>query len=94
MLVRELMVTPEAARLEAKEEVKDSLGLDLAAGVMVTPEVDRPAKMALVSMMVTLSFSGLAFDLAEEASACNAFGSSMVTTCSERDYHYYHGAVN
>ncbi len=46
----------------------------------MTPDVDRPAKIALVSIIVTLSFS-LAFDLAaEEANACRAFGSSMVTT--------------
>ena len=51
---------------------------------MVTPEVDRPAKMALVSMMVTLSFSGRALDLAaDEAKACKALGSSIVTTCNE-----------
>ena len=87
----ELMVTPEAARLEAKlggkaEESLDEAGdadieddLLLEAGVIVTPLVDLPAKMALVSMTVTLSRSALDF-AADEAKACNCLGSSMVTT--------------
>lgn len=86
----ELMVTPEAARLEAKlggkaEESLDTdadeldLKLEDDAGVIVTPLVDLPAKMALVSMTVTLSRSALDF-AADEAKACNCLGSSMVTT--------------
>ena len=90
----ELMVTPEAARLEAKlggkaEESLDEAGdadnddllLELA-GVIVTPLVDLPAKMALVSMTVTLSRSALDF-AADEAKAWSCLGSSMVTTCKE-----------
>ena len=48
---------------------------------MVTPELDRPAKIWAVSIMVTLSLFNAAFDLAaEEARACKALGSSIVTT--------------
>lgn len=88
------MVTPEAARLEAKLGGKaeesldtdadelDALKLEDDAGVIVTPLVDLPAKMALVSMTVTLSRSAL--DLAaDEAKAWSCLGSSMVTTCKE-----------
>ena len=87
------MVTPEAARLEAKlggkaEESLDTdadeldLKLEDDAGVIVTPLVDLPAKMALVSMTVTLSRSALDF-AADEAKAWSCLGSSMVTTCKE-----------
>ena len=48
------------------------------AGVIVTPDVARPDKIALVSIMVTFSLSTL--DLAEEAKAWRVFGSSIVTT--------------
>ena len=58
---------------------EEMLDLLLEAGVIVTPLVDLPAKMALVSMTVTLSRSALDF-AADEAKACNCLGSSMVTT--------------
>ena len=93
----ELMVTPDAARLEVRlagnilEEAAEDR-LDLAAeleraflglaGVIVTPEVALPERIALVSMMVTFSFSfsRSTLDFADEAKAWRALGSSMVTT--------------
>ena len=86
----ELIVTPDAAKVDAKIDgsprfpvpVEDPFkDLEAADGVMVTPDVDRPAKILAVSTIVTLSLSALALDLAaDEAKACNALGSSMVTT--------------
>ena len=91
----ELMVTPDAARLEVRlagnilEEAEERL--DLAeleraflglAGVIVTPEVALPERIALVSIIVTFSFSFCLSTLvfADEAKAWRALGSSMVTT--------------
>ena len=80
-------MTPEAAKVDAKIDGNprpvpvDPFKDLLADGVMVTPDVDLPAKILAVSTMVTLSLSAMAFDLAaDEAKACNALGSSMVTT--------------
>ena len=80
-----MIETPEAAKVDAKIDgnprpVPPFKDLE-ADGVMVTPDDDLPAKILAVSTMVTLPLSAMALDLAaDEAKACNALGSSIVTT--------------
>ena len=79
------MDVKDAGKLERDDKFVDEAdGLGVAttfarAGVIVTPDVARPDKIALVSIIVTFSLSTLAA-LAEEAKAWRVFGSSMVTT--------------
>merc|ERR1719312_1509963 len=75
------MVTPEPRVTPAGEMLRPAITLG-RAGVIETPLPILPDRMAWVSIIVTFSFffSASTVFLADVASSCNVFRSSIVTT--------------